>query len=302
VIRVAAPDLLAACWTTAGDAAPLRGDEVSPVAIQERIAAVAAAGWQGFGINHADLAATRIDPGWPALRSMVDDNGLRYVELEFLGDWWTEGERRTKSDAVRAELLAAAEILQPRQIKVGAELTGSPVDGDRFAAEFDRLCSEAAASGTRIALEPMPWTNLPTIEAGVNLVTEVGNPAGGLCVDIWHVYRAGNDPSDLAGILTPDVVFTVELDDADRQVVGTLFEDTCNNRRLCGEGIWDVPAFILTMRDVGYEGPWGVEIISDEHRARPIEEAVRVARNTTLDAFAAADRRRPNASGTEGRR
>jgi hypothetical protein len=30
-------DLLATCWTTAGDAAPLRGDEQSPIPLQERV-------------------------------------------------------------------------------------------------------------------------------------------------------------------------------------------------------------------------------------------------------------------------
>jgi hypothetical protein len=36
-------DLLATCWTTAGDAAPLRGDERSPLPLRERVEAPAAA-------------------------------------------------------------------------------------------------------------------------------------------------------------------------------------------------------------------------------------------------------------------
>jgi hypothetical protein len=34
-------DLLATCWTTASDAAPLRGDERSPLPLRERVAAAA---------------------------------------------------------------------------------------------------------------------------------------------------------------------------------------------------------------------------------------------------------------------
>ena len=34
-------DLLATCWTTAGDAAPLRGDGRSPLPLRERVAAAA---------------------------------------------------------------------------------------------------------------------------------------------------------------------------------------------------------------------------------------------------------------------
>lgn len=283
------PELLPACWTTAGDAAPLRDDEVSPFALADRIEAAARAGWQGFGINHADLVAASTDPGWPDLRSMFDDHGLHHIELEFLADWWADDGRRAASDTVRSDLLAAAEVLEPRHIKVGAEFTDAPVDPDRFDEEFDILCTQASDAGTRIALEPMPWTNLPTIASGADLVRRVANSAGGLCVDIWHVHRAGNDVDDLRSVLTREIVFAVELNDADHEVVGTLFEDTINNRRLCGRGAWDVPAFIRTMREIGHEGPWGVEIISEEHRQRPLDEAARVARETTLEVFAAAD-------------
>lgn len=285
------PELIAACWTTAGDAAPLRGDEVSPLPISDRISAAARAGWQGFGINHADLAVARTNPGLAALRRMFGDHGVQHIELEFLTDWWTDGERRAASDAIRFELLSAAEILGARHIKVGAEFTDAPVDADRFAEELESLCRDADDSGTRIALEPMPWTNVPTVPAGADLVRRVGHPSGGLCVDIWHVFRAGTSLADLVSELTADIVVTVELDDADREVVGTLFEDTINNRRLCGHGVWDVPGFIRAMRRVGYDGPWGVEIISEEHRMRSLDEAVESTLETTLEVFAAADDR-----------
>lgn len=281
-------ELIATCWTTAGNAAPLKDDEVSPLDIRDRIDAAAAAGWEGFGIVHADLAATRSEPGWPAIRSMLDDHGFAHVELEFLNEWWTDDHRRASSDTVRADLFAAAEVLRPRHIKVGSEFTDAPVDDERFASEFNRLCNQAADVGTRIALEPTPWSNLPTIKAGSDFVSTVANPSGGLCVDIWHVYRGGTDPSELPGILTPGTVFAVELNDADDQIVGTLFEDTINNRRVCGEGAWDVPAFIRAMREVEFNGPWGVEIISHEHRQRKLEDALRLARETTLAAFASA--------------
>ena len=39
------------------------------------------------------------------------------------------------------------------------------------------------------------------------------------------------------------------------------------------------------MQEVGFDGPWGVEILSAEHRRRPLVEALTVARDTTLEAF-----------------
>jgi len=57
-------------------------------------------------------------------------------------------------------------------------------------------------------------------------------------------------------------------------VVGTLFEDTVNRRRYCGEDAFDLVDMIAALRIAGWTGPWGVEILSDEHRALPVEAAL----------------------------
>ena len=91
--------LLATCWTHAGDARPGRGDGTSPLALRERIEATGRAGWQGFGLGSADLERALGTSSLAELRSMFEANGIEQVELEFLTDWWTDGERRAASDA-----------------------------------------------------------------------------------------------------------------------------------------------------------------------------------------------------------
>ncbi|HVX32907.1 MAG TPA: sugar phosphate isomerase/epimerase family protein [Solirubrobacterales bacterium] len=271
----AAPDLLATCWTSAGDAAPGRGDEVSPIPLRARIEACAAAGWTGFGLLHADLEPALERGGPAALRTMFEDCGIERVELEFLGDWWTDGERRRESDRRRDLLLRAAEGLGAGAIKVGGELGGEPVDRDRFMEEFDRLATQAGEAGTRIALEPMPMSNVATIAAGAELVREVGNPHGGLCVDVWHVRRAGTSDEELRACLPIERVFVVELDDAATAVDPRgLWEDTIHRRLLPGEGNLDVAGFVRAMEGLGWRGHWGVEVISEQHRRRPFEEGI----------------------------
>lgn len=66
----------------------------------------------------------------------------------------------------------------------------------------------------------------------------------------------------------------VELDDADEDVVGTLFEDTVHRRRYCGEGAFDLTGMVTALRTAGWDGPWGVEILSVEHRSLPVGEAL----------------------------
>ena len=57
------------------------------------------------------------------------------------------------------------------------------------------------------------------------------------------------------------------------------------------EGDQDVIGFIRAIREIGYTGPWGVEILSSEHRRLPLMEALKAAHDTTLQAFEALDAR-----------
>ena len=267
-------DLLATCWTTAGDAAPLRGDERSPLPLRERVAAAAAAGFRGIGLVHIDLVAAEREYGLAGIRSLLDDNGLVHLELELLTDWWADGPRRRRSDEVRGKLLDAAGALGARHVKVAPDVSGEPWDHDRWVAEFAALAEDARQAGTRVGLEFLPWSNIRTVHDGLRLVEDAGHDAGGLIIDVWHTERAGTPPAELAAVPLRHIV-GVELSDADQ--VGSLFEDTANRRRLCGEGAFDLQGCIRALRAAGWAGPWGVEILSEAFRRLPVGEAVAAA-------------------------
>ncbi len=82
------PRVIATCWTSAGDVAPLHDPELSPFPALERIRAVAATGWAGIGCGQDDLRAVRDSVGFPAVRAAVRDPGLRHVEVELCSGWW----------------------------------------------------------------------------------------------------------------------------------------------------------------------------------------------------------------------
>ena len=271
--------LLATCWTTAGDAVPLRGDERSPLPVRERVEAAAAAGFRGIGLLHVDLMPALDHHGVRGLRTLLDDHGIIDLELEALTDWWTTGPPRQRSDRVRRDLLAAAEALRAHHIKIHPDVTDSPWDHGHWVTEFAALAAEAASAGTRIGLEFLPWSNIKTVHDGLRLVQDADSTAGGLVIDVWHTERAHTPPADLAAVPLRYIV-GVELNDADAEPLGTLFEDTVNRRRLCGEGAFDLPDLIAALPTAGWHGPWGVEILSEQHRQTPLREAVAAAYRT----------------------
>ncbi|MBV9467427.1 MAG: hypothetical protein JO169_15050 [Solirubrobacterales bacterium] len=64
-------------------------------------------------------------------------------------------------------------------------------------------------------------------------------------------------------------------------------DETVNHRRLPGEGEFEIPAYVEVCQEVGYPGPWGVEVLSAELRSLPIEEEFQRAYDTTVAQFSA---------------
>jgi sugar phosphate isomerase/epimerase len=54
-------------------------------------------------------------------------------------------------------------------------------------------------------------------------------------------------------------------------------EETTQHRRLPGEGEFDIRGYVEVALDMGYAEPWGVEVLSEDLRALPIDEMFRRA-------------------------
>jgi sugar phosphate isomerase/epimerase len=271
--------LIAACWTTAGNVRPGDKVEVSPWAFEDRVRATAQAGFTGFGILHADLVATRERIGLSAMKSILDDNSITTVEFEVLTDWFTEDARREEYDRMWRDFADAAGHIRPKHIKAVGDTSGYPWPVALMADRFAEICDRAAEVGTQIVLEPMPFSSIADLPTALEIVS--GCSAGRLLLDVWHVARGGMSLADIAS-LDADAIGHIELDDAAAAVRGTLWEDTVDNRLLCGEGDLDLAGFLAAIHATGYKGTYGVEIISAAHRGRPLDDATTAAHTTTV--------------------
>jgi sugar phosphate isomerase/epimerase len=276
------PALVATAWTSAGDTSPMRQPAVSPVPIAERVRAVADAGFCGLGLIADDLVAIRDAIGFDALKGLIADAGLTHVEIELLERWWIPRGEAGHTYDVRDLLFEAADVLNPAMIKIGSENGPPATDPLALAAPLRDLAAQAEAHGTRVAIETMPFSAIATVPMGAGIVSAAGHSAAGLLVDAWHVFRAGTSLAELRATLRPEMIFGVELDDAMPEVVGTLFADTVDNRVLCGDGAFDLPGLVATLRELGFDGPWGVEILSTSFRTLPVGQALRLAAESAL--------------------
>jgi len=275
-------DLLASYWTISCGI-PHTDKEYSPFDFRERVESAARAGFTGFGIWHADLEHVLKKYTLKEMKKIFDDNGIQYIELEFLTDWFLDGERKQKSDACKKLLLDASEVLQPHHLKVGDfyhEATPMP----RLIEAFAGLCAEAAERGTKVGFELMPFAMIDTLEDSLKLVEGAGASNAGLSLDTWHLVKLKIAYDDLRRIPSKYIV-SVELNDGTFECPWSMHEDTVNHRRLCGEGEFDVRGFIAAVRDAGYNGPWGIEVLSEELRKWPLDRLTSRAFETTIAQF-----------------
>ena len=113
-----------------------------------------------------------------------------------------------------------------------------------------------------------------------------GAPHGGLLLDIWHVNRGNIDYSEFAA-MPREYLKHVELDDAG-PLEGSIMEATLNRRRLPGEGDFDIAGFLRAVAASGYEGVYGVEILSETQRQLFPAEAAQRSFDATMAQFAKA--------------
>jgi sugar phosphate isomerase/epimerase len=285
-------ELLGLYWTTSGPVEVHEGREWSLFDVADRCAAAARVGFRGIGLWHADLEHVLETRTLGELRQILEANGLDYLELEFLMDWFLDpgDERRQAADATRRLLFEAAAALGAHHIKAG-NIPGTPCPLPLVTERYAELCADAARhTDARVVYEFMPPdVNVNTLETA--LAVTRGVPNGGIAIDTWHMRKLGIAPDDLRSVPLEQLAW-IELSDGMYENMPDLVDETVNHRRLPGEGEFAVHEYVEVARDMGYAGPWGVEVLSEELRHLPMDEIFRRAYETTAAQFATTTERR----------
>jgi sugar phosphate isomerase/epimerase len=282
-------ELLALYWTVSGPVDVHVGREWSLFDWRDRCANAAKSGFKGLGLWHADTEHQLETRTLPEMKQIFDDAGLQYLEVEFLWDFFVApgDPLREDSDKRRKLLFDLAATFDAHHIKVG-NIPGTECELDRLTESFAELCQDAANhTNAPIAYEFMPFdVNVNTLDTALKLATDAAQPNGGVAIDTWHMSKLGIPPDDLKRI-PPQYLTWVELSDGQFENMEDPIDEVVNHRHLPGEGEFDIPGYVEACREVGYPGPWGVEVLSQELRALPIEEEFQRAYETTIAQFGA---------------
>lgn len=272
-------ELMNLYWTTSG-VFPGVG-EISRFDFKDRVEAAAKVGFTGIGIWHTDLEHILHHRTLEEMKMILDDNGIKHVELEFLTDWFLTGARKAESDSRKRRLLEACQALRAKHIKIG-DFYNTPCPMPRIIEAFAALCEEAADYNATIGFEFMASAMIDNLKDSLTLVETAGAKNGGLILDMAHVVDLGITYKDISNIPLQYLI-NVELNDG--TLPGSPRHDPSRIRRFCGEGEFDIKGFIKCVDGMGYKGPWAVEVFSEELAGLSLEALNSRAFETTMAQF-----------------
>lgn len=196
--------------------------------------------------------------------------------------------KRLKLDAISLKSMHLPLDSTPQQIKsaakkvrdTGLDLYGAGVIYMKTPEEVDNAFAYAQAADLKMIIGVPNYDLLPRVEEKVketNIILAIHNHGPGddvypspdnvyekvknldkrigLCIDIGHTFRIGQDPAAKAKQYA-ERLYDVHLKDVDKRgAEGDTLE--------LGRGIMDIPAFLKTLQEINYTGVVGLEYEKD---------------------------------------
>ncbi|USX56628.1 TIM barrel protein [Lentzea sp. HUAS12] len=247
--------------------------------LDDKLAAAAAAGFDGVELFENDLLADRRGPA--EIRERCAGLGLTIDLYQPLRDF----------EAVPPDVLARNLRRAEHKFDVMAELGVDTVlvcssvspdsinDDDLAAEQLHLLASRAAERGLRIAYEALAWGRFVNgYEHAWRIVRRAGHPALGVCLDSFHILSKEDDPRAIRAI-PGEKIFFLQLADAPTLPMDVL-QWSRHHRLFPGQGDFDLTTFTRNVLDAGYRGPLSLEVFNDVFRqADPYRAAVDARRS-----------------------
>lgn len=233
--------------------------------LPEKIAAIAAAGFDGLELFEQDLLVTDETPA--AVRQMIADHGLALTLYQPFRDFETLPEPYRTAAFDRAERkFDLMQELGADLMLVCSSVSPQALGGiDRAASDFRDLGERAARRGLRVGYEALCWgRHVSDHRDAWEIVRRADHPAVGLVLDSFHSLAKGIDSETIRSI-PGDRIFIVQLADAPL-IHMDLLHWSRHLRNMPGEGDLPVKDFVKAIYATGYQGYLSLEIFNDQFR------------------------------------
>ena len=233
--------------------------------LREKLAAIAAAGFDGVEIFEQDFIA--FDGSPRDVGQMIRDHGLECALFQPFRDFegLPEPLRSRAFDRFERKFDVMQE-LGTDLVLVCSSVHPEALGGiDRMATDFRELGERAAKRGLRVGYEALCWgRHIYDHRDAWEVVRRADHPNVGLILDSFHTLARKIDPDTIRSI-PGDRIFFVQLADAPAIDMDLLYWSR-HFRNMPGEGDLDVTGFMRAVAATGYDGPLSLEVFNDQFR------------------------------------
>ena len=187
----------------------------------------------------------------------LDAHGLRlfqvYLQVNIAADANSPYDPRLKE---------SLPLLRGRKTMLALLMSGAapsdPALDERAVALVQEIADMANEAGVRVALYPHSGNWLEHVEDGLRIVQKAKRPNVGVMFNLCHWLKV-DDEKNLKPLLTSAMphLFAVSIHGADR--AEEIHAGTGNWIQPLGNGSFDVGALLDTLRELGYQGPVGLQ-------------------------------------------
>jgi len=239
---------------------PLHG---LPTQWEVHLDATAAAGFDAIAPDIFWLRALEAEGiALETIAAGLRERGLACMEIAGIAIGSEEQTTEETREQVRFAKVLSAEF-------INARIT-MPIDD----AVLDRAirCADAFGSvGTRIALEFSRGTKLNSVSTSQAFAERIGREGVGVTLDTWHFFLHPDGPEWSAlEALPAALVANVQLSDGVPYAEGEFGSATMNERRLPGEGGFDLSRCASMLQARGLDVPVIVEVLNAAERENEI--------------------------------
>ncbi len=242
--------------------------------LEEKLAAIAAAGFDGVEIFEQDFVAH--DGGPREVGRMVRDHGLDITLFQPFRDFecLPEPLRSKAFDRARHKFDTMADLGTDRMLICSSCHPRALGGIDRAADDLAELGDIARERGLRLGYEALAWgRHVNDHRDAWEIVRRADHPSVGLVLDSFHSLGRKLDPDSIRSI-PGDRIFFVQLADAPAIEMDLLYWSR-HFRNMPGEGDLGVERFMRAVMATGYTGPISLEIFNDHFRGSDPQSVAR---------------------------
>ena len=233
---------------------------------EEKLEAIAAAGFHGLEIFEQDLIAHDANPR--EVGEMIRSMGLEITIFQPFRDFeGLPGHLRAKAFDRAEHKFDLIQELGTDLMLICSSCHPEAIGGiDRAAADFHELGDRAKKRGLRVGYEALAWGRYVNDHRDAwEVVRRADHDNIGLILDSFHTLVRKIDPDTIRRI-PGNKIFFVHFADAPAIEMDMLYRSR-HFRNMPGEGDLDMIGFTRAVMATGYSGPISLEIFNDQFRA-----------------------------------